>query len=92
MGADRKVNAEDEDLGDVMGDLGMTEGFDIGLEMSGSAGALRDMLKVMNHGAKVALLGIPSDEVSIDWNKVIFKGLTLKPGLPHGCSSLPACP
>ena len=78
MGADREVNAQDEDLGNVMGDLGMTEGFDIGLEMSGSAGALRDMLKVMNHGAKVALLGIPSDEVSIDWNKVIFKGLTLK--------------
>ncbi len=78
MGADRVVDAKAEDLSDVMDDLGMTEGFDVGLEMSGSAGALRGMLAIMNHGAKVALLGIPPDEVAIDWNTVIFEGLTLK--------------
>ena len=59
MGADRVVSPEDEDLDDVMRELGMKEGFDVGLEMSGSAPALRSMLEVTNHGAKMALLGIP---------------------------------
>ncbi len=78
MGADRVVSPEDEDLDDVMRELGMKEGFDVGLEMSGSAPALRSMLEVTNHGAKMALLGIPPDAISIDWTKVVFKGLTLK--------------
>jgi threonine 3-dehydrogenase len=67
-----------EKLSGVMEELGMKEGFDVGLEMSGSGQALRELLEVMNHGGRVALLGIPPDEVAIDWNKVIFKGLHLK--------------
>jgi threonine 3-dehydrogenase len=61
-----------------MNELGMTEGFDVGMEMSGSGSALRQMLERMNHGGRVAILGIPSGEVSIDWSQVIFKGLILK--------------
>ena len=56
----------------------MTEGFDVGLEMSGAPAAFRNMLDVMNHGGNVAMLGIPSSEMAIDWTKVIFKGLVLK--------------
>ena len=56
----------------------MTEGFDVGLEMSGNATALRGLLAAMNHGGRVALLGIPTGEVGIDMNEVIFKGLVLK--------------
>jgi len=58
--------------------LGMKEGFDVGLEMSGSAEAFRSMLDLMNHGGKIAMLGILPDSTSIDWSKVIFKGLELK--------------
>jgi threonine 3-dehydrogenase len=61
-----------------MSELGMTEGFDVGFEMSGNAQALRDLIDAMHHGGNVALLGIPPSEVAIDWNQVIFKGLTLK--------------
>jgi threonine 3-dehydrogenase len=61
-----------------MDDLGMVEGFDVGLEMSGVPTAFRDMLNVMNHGGKVALLGIPPVDTAIDWNQVIFKGLEIK--------------
>jgi threonine 3-dehydrogenase len=61
-----------------MGELGMTEGFDVGMEMSGSPQALRSMLGSMNHGGKIALLGIPPGDVAIDWNQVIFKGLVIK--------------
>ena len=78
MGASRVVNVASENLQDVMDELGMTEGFDIGLEMSGVPAAFRDMLDKMNHGGKVAMLGIPPQDVAIDWNKVIFKGLTMK--------------
>ncbi|MEE8271667.1 MAG: L-threonine 3-dehydrogenase [Alphaproteobacteria bacterium] len=78
MGADRAVNVGRESLDDVMAGLGMEEGFDVGLEMSGNEAALRDLLRVMNHGGNVALLGIPPGEVAIDWNQVIFKGLHLK--------------
>jgi threonine 3-dehydrogenase len=78
MGASRAVNVAKESLKDVMNDLGMTEGFDVGLEMSGVPAAFRDMLDKMNHGGKVAMLGIPSGDVAIDWNKVIFKGLVIK--------------
>jgi len=78
LGATRAVNVQHSTLREVMGDLGMTEGFDVGMEMSGNGEALRSMLGVMNHGGRVAVLGIPSKEVSIDWNQVIFKGLVLK--------------
>ncbi len=78
MGADCTLNVERESLDAVMSDLGMQEGFDVGLEMSGSASALQGMLRVMNHGGRVALLGIPPDQTPIDWNLVIFKGLVLK--------------
>ena len=78
MGVTRAVRADQEDLRDVMADLGMTEGFDVGLEMSGAAAAFRSMLAVMNHGGKVALLGIPPSDTAIDWNQVIFKGLFIK--------------
>ena len=61
-----------------MRELGMVEGFDVGLEMSGNPQAFRDLLRVMHHGGSVALLGIPPAEIAIDWNQVIFKGLTIK--------------
>jgi threonine 3-dehydrogenase len=78
MGVTRAVNIASESLKDVMNELGMTEGFDIGLEMSGVPSAFRDMLDKMNHGGKIAMLGIPPQDVAVDWNKVIFKGLTIK--------------
>jgi len=78
MGATRAVNVANESLRDVMGELGMTEGFDVVLEMSGAPSAFRDMLETINHGGKIALLGIPSSELAIDWNKIIFKGVVLK--------------
>ena len=77
MGATRAVLST-TDLRDVMKDLGMTEGYDIGLEMSGSPAALRALLEVMNNGGRVALLGIPAEEVPIDVTQVIFRGLVLK--------------
>ena len=79
MGATRAVNVAREDLWAVaQAQLGMTEGFDVGLEMSGSGAALNQMLRAMNHGGKVALLGIPAAGVAVDWNDVIFKGLHIK--------------
>jgi threonine 3-dehydrogenase len=78
MGATRTVNVKNEKLDDVMGELGMTEGFDVGFEMSGVPSAFRDMLTCMNHGGKVALLGIPPQEMTIPWPEVIFKGLVIK--------------
>jgi len=78
MGATRAVDVRTENLKDVQKQLGMTEGFDVGLEMSGNGAAFRDMLANMNHGGRVAILGIPPAEVAIDWNQVIFKGLVLK--------------
>jgi len=78
MGATRTVNIAREDLREVMEGLGMKEGFDVGLEMSGNGPALRQLLEAMNHGGRVALLGIPAGEVAIDWSHVIFKGLQLK--------------
>jgi threonine 3-dehydrogenase len=78
MGASRAVNVSRDRLKDVMDDLHMVEGFDVGLEMSGVPAAFRDMLNVMNHGGKVALLGIPPSDTAIDWNQVIFKGLEIK--------------
>ncbi|MBL8912056.1 MAG: L-threonine 3-dehydrogenase [Archangium sp.] len=78
LGATRTVNVAKEDLSAVMQQLGMTEGFDVGLEMSGNGSAFKQMFKTMNHGGRVALLGIPTSELAIDWNQVIFKGLVLK--------------
>ncbi|QDP73164.1 L-threonine 3-dehydrogenase [Legionella israelensis] len=78
MGATKAVNVKYQSLKDIEEELGMTEGFDIGLEMSGNPMALNDMMKVMNHGGHVAMLGIPPQETPIDWNQVIFKGLVIK--------------
>ena len=80
MGADRAVNVTNSAVADVVPALGMAEGFDVGLEMSGSPAALHDMITTMNNGGNIALLGIPAANAPtpIDWNDVIFKGLTLK--------------
>jgi threonine 3-dehydrogenase len=78
MGASRAINVARESLDQAMKDLDMQEGFDVGLEMSGNAAALRELLRTMHHGGSVAILGIPPEETAIDWNQVIFKGLTLK--------------
>jgi threonine 3-dehydrogenase len=78
MGATRVVDARTEKLADVQRELGMHEGFDVGLEMSGNAQAFRDMLANMCHGGKIAMLGIPSQEMAIDWNLVVFNMLTIK--------------
>ena len=78
LGVHHVVDASNEKLVDVMREEGMTEGFDIGLEMSGSAVAFRDMIDTMNNGGKIAILGIAPTGFEIDWNKVIFKMLTLK--------------
>jgi len=78
MGVTLAVNAKETPLGDVQKQLGMTEGFDVGLEMSGNGSAFRDMLANMSHGARIAMLGIPTGEMSIDWRTVIFNMLTVK--------------
>ncbi|HEV7163761.1 MAG TPA: L-threonine 3-dehydrogenase [Gammaproteobacteria bacterium] len=78
LGATRTVNVTNQKLQGVMEELGMKEGFDVGLEMSGVPQAFRQMIDVMNHGGKIALLGILPPDAAIEWNKVIFKGLFLK--------------
>jgi threonine 3-dehydrogenase len=78
MGVTRAVDVRETKLADVQKELGMTEGFDVGMEMSGSPAGFRDMLANMAHGGKVAMLGIPSEEISIDWRTVIFNMLTIK--------------
>jgi threonine 3-dehydrogenase len=78
MGVTRPVDIRDTRLQDVQKQLGMTEGFDVGLEMSGNPAAFRDMLANMSHGAKIAMLGIPPEEMAIDWRTVIFNMLTIK--------------
>jgi threonine 3-dehydrogenase len=78
LGVTRAVDVRETKLGDVQKQLGMTEGFDVGLEMSGTEAGFRDMLANMSHGAKIAMLGIPSGEMSIDWRSVIFNMLTIK--------------
>jgi len=78
MGATRTVNVSRESLKDVMKEVDMHEGFDVGLEMSGNDMAFRSMLECMNHGGKIAMLGIPGKDTLIDWNQVIFKGLIIK--------------
>jgi threonine 3-dehydrogenase len=78
MGASRALNVTRETIDDTMRDLGMEEGFDVGMEMSGNPQAFRDMLRTMHHGGKIAMLGIPPGEMAINWNDVIFKGLFIK--------------
>ena len=78
LGATRTVDVRSEKLADVQRQLGMSEGFDVGLEMSGNPAGFRDLLSNMCHGGKVAILGIPGDEMAIDWSQVIFNMLTLK--------------
>jgi threonine 3-dehydrogenase len=78
MGATLALDVRQGNLRDVQKQLGMKEGFDVGLEMSGSPGAFRDMIENLCHGGKIAMLGIPSGEMSIDWHKVVFNMLTIK--------------
>src|SRR5687767_5013068 len=78
MGVTRAVDPRQRKLRDVQQDLGMSEGFDVGMEMSGNGHAFRDMLANMAHGGRIAMLGIPDKEMAIDWNTVIFSMLTIK--------------
>ena len=78
MNVDLALNVATGSLADAQQQLGMAEGFDVGLEMSGSAAAFREMIEQMAHGGKIAMLGIPGAEMAIDWNKVIFNMLTIK--------------
>ena len=78
IGVTEAVNITKENLNDVMKKLGMKEGFDVGLEMSGSPKALNGMIDVMSHGAKIALLGILPSDAGVDWEKIVFNGLVLK--------------
>jgi threonine 3-dehydrogenase len=78
VGVTRAVNVSKEKLSDVVDDLGMMEGFDVGLEMSGNPKALNDMIDVMFHGGNIALLGILPSNAAIDWEKVVFNGLTIR--------------
>jgi threonine 3-dehydrogenase len=78
MGATLAVDPRERDFADVQRELGMTEGFDVGLEMSGNADALRGMISNMAHGGCVAMLGIPTAEIQLDFNPIIFNMLTLK--------------
>ena len=78
LGATIAVDSRETPVADVQKQLGMQEGFDVGLEMSGSPAAFREMLKNMSHGAKVAMLGIPAQDMAINWRDVIFNMLTIK--------------
>ena len=78
MGATRALNVTRETIDECMRDLGMEEGFDVGMEMSGNPDAFRDMVRTMHHGGKIAMLGIPPGDMAINWNEVIFKGLVIK--------------
>ena len=78
MGATLAVNPNETPLADVQKQLHMSEGFDVGLEMSGNAAALRDMISNMSHGGKIAILGIPAKESPMDWRQVIFNMITIK--------------
>ena len=78
MGATLAVNTAETPLREVQKQLGMLEGFDVGLEMSGNGAAFRDMIANMSHGGKIAVLGIPAKEVALDWSKVIFNMITIK--------------
>ena len=78
LGVTQAVDVTHTNLATVQEELGMKEGFDVGLEMSGNPDAFRDMLASMCHGGKIAMLGIPSEDISIDWSHVVFNMLTIK--------------
>jgi threonine 3-dehydrogenase len=78
MGATLAIDPNETSLTEVQSQLGMKEGFDVGLEMSGSPGAFNGLIANMAHGGKIAMLGIPEKEMAIDWNTVIFNMLTIK--------------
>jgi len=78
MGATIALDVRQKTIAQTQAELGMKEGFDVGLEMSGNGEAFRDMLANMCHGGKIALLGIPTQQIAIDWNTVIFNGLTIR--------------
>jgi threonine 3-dehydrogenase len=78
LGATMALDVREKSIAGAQRELGMKEGFDVGLEMSGSGAAFREMLANMCHGGKIAMLGIPTEELAIDWNTVIFNGLTIK--------------
>ena len=78
MGASLTVDPRERALDDVQRELGMTEGFDVGLEMSGNGEALHQLIANMSHGGRIALLGIPTEEIAIDWTQVVFNMLTLR--------------
>jgi threonine 3-dehydrogenase len=78
MGATLAVNPMETPVADTQKQLGMQEGFDVGLEMSGNPAAFREMIANMSHGSKIAMLGIPAKEMPIDWRQVIFNMLTIK--------------
>jgi threonine 3-dehydrogenase len=78
MGVTLALNVKDRTIRDAQEQLGMKEGFDVGLEMSGNPGAFRDMIENMCHGGKIAILGIPSEQIEINWNTVVFNMLTIK--------------
>ncbi len=78
MGVNLALNVKEMSIAEAQKKLGMSEGFDVGLEMSGNASAFRDMIHNLSHGAKIAMLGLPSGEIAIDWREVIFNMLTIK--------------
>jgi threonine 3-dehydrogenase len=78
VGVDLALNVKHTSIAEAQLELGMQEGFDVGLEMSGNAAAFRDMLHNMCHGSKIAMLGIPTGEIAINWREVIFNMLTIK--------------
>lgn len=78
LGADREINVHRDSIEQTMEEIGIREGFDVGLEMSGSPAALHDMITHMNNGGGIALLGIPPKQAPIDWNDIVFKGLNLQ--------------
>jgi threonine 3-dehydrogenase len=78
MGASLAIDPRSKTMAEAQNELGMREGFDVGLEMSGSPAALRSMLESMCHGGKIAMLGIPSEQIAIDWNLVVFNMLTIR--------------
>ena len=89
VGVNLALNVKQTSIADAQKQLGMQEGFDVGLEMSGNPTAFRDLLRTMHHGGSVALLGIPPGETAIDWNQVIFKGLNMR-GI-YGCEMFETC-
>ena len=78
LGASRTVNPRKEDIGTVFEELGISHGFDVGLEMSGNPEAFNQMISLMYNGGNIALLGLLPNSTKVDWNKVIFKGLNIK--------------